>query len=160
MSHNKPDLEQHQSVAGPLYFPYGMVTWTSKYFTKHLLNIYFKIGVYVYISMQNLWYINCPSGNETEIFCDHYSDVIMSVTASPISSVSIVCSTVCSGANQRNHQSSASLAFERGIHRWPENYPHIGHVAIVYSFDNVIMISVRRQLIVALHRRPSRYLKQ
>ena len=31
--------------------------------------------------------------------------------------VPIVCSTVCSGADQRNQQSSASLAFERGIRR-------------------------------------------
>ena len=30
-------------------------------------------------------------------------------------------STVCLGADQRNHQSSASLAFVRGIHRWPVN---------------------------------------
>ena len=37
--------------------------------------------------------------------------------------VSIICSTACSGADQRKHQSSASLAFVRGIHRWPVN-PH------------------------------------
>ena len=35
-----------------------------------------------------------------------------------ITGVSIVCSTVCSGADHRKHQSSASLAFVRGIHRW------------------------------------------
>ena len=29
-----------------------------------------------------------------------------------------------SGADQRKHQSSASLAFVRGIHRWPVNSPH------------------------------------
>ena len=28
------------------------------------------------------------------------------------------------GADQRKHQSSASLAFVRGIHRWPVNSPH------------------------------------
>ena len=33
--------------------------------------------------------------------------------------VSVVCSTVCSGADERKHQSSASLAFMRGIHQWP-----------------------------------------
>ena len=48
----------------------------------------------------------------------HYSDVIISAIASQITGVSIVCSTVCSGADQRNHQSSASLAFVRGVHRW------------------------------------------
>ena len=35
--------------------------------------------------------------------------------------VSIVYSSVCSGADQAKHQSSASLAFVRGIHRWPAN---------------------------------------
>ena len=49
----------------------------------------------------------------------HYNDVIMSAMASQITSVSIVCSTVCSGADQRKQQSSASLAFVRGIYRWP-----------------------------------------
>ena len=41
------------------------------------------------------------------------SDVIMSALASQIISVSSVCSTVCSGADQINHQSSASLASAR-----------------------------------------------
>ena len=41
----------------------------------------------------------------------HYSDVIMSAMASQITGVSIVCSAVCSGADQRKYQSSASLAF-------------------------------------------------
>ena len=44
--------------------------------------------------------------------------------ASQITGVPIVYSTICSGANQRKHQSSASLAFVRRIHRWPVNYPH------------------------------------
>ena len=51
----------------------------------------------------------------------HYSDVIKGAMASHITSVSIVYSTVCSGGNQRNHQSSVSLAFVRRIHpgdRW------------------------------------------
>ena len=43
----------------------------------------------------------------------------MGVMASHITSLSIVYSTVCSGVDQRKHQSSASLAFVRGIHRWP-----------------------------------------
>ena len=55
---------------------------------------------------------------------NHYSDVIMSAVASQITGVSIVCSTVCPGAHQRKHQSSASLAFVRGINRWSVNSPH------------------------------------
>ena len=56
----------------------------------------------------------------------HYSNVTMSLKASQITGVSMVCSTVCFGADQRKHQSSASLAFARGIHRWPVNSPHKG----------------------------------
>ena len=41
--------------------------------------------------------------------------VIMGAMASQITGVSIVHSTVCSGTNQRKVQSSASLAFVRGI---------------------------------------------
>ena len=48
----------------------------------------------------------------------HYNDVIMSMMTSQIRSVSIVYWTICSGADQRKHQSSVSLAFVRGIHRW------------------------------------------
>ena len=43
-------------------------------------------------------------------FLSHYNDVIMVAMASQITGVSIVCSTVYSGGNQRKHQSSASLA--------------------------------------------------
>ena len=71
----------------------------------------------------------------------HYSDVIIMAMASQITGVSIVYSTVCSGANQRKHQSSASLAFVRGIHRWPVNSPHKGPVTRkMFPFDDVIML--------------------
>ena len=48
----------------------------------------------------------------------------MSAMASQITSVSIVCSIVGPGADQRKHQSSASLVFAWGIHRWPMSSPH------------------------------------
>ena len=48
----------------------------------------------------------------------HYSDVIMSAVVPQITSLTIVYSTAYSAADQRKHQSSASLAFVRGIHRW------------------------------------------
>ena len=47
----------------------------------------------------------------------HYIDVIMGTIASQITSLTIVYSTVYSDADQRKYQSSASLAFVRGIHR-------------------------------------------
>ena len=49
----------------------------------------------------------------------HYGDVVMGAMASQITSLTIVYWTVYSGADQRKYQSSASLAFVRGIHRWP-----------------------------------------
>ena len=74
---------------------------------------------------------------------DHYNDVIMSVIASQITGIAIVYSTVCSGTDQRKHQSSASLAFVRGIHRRPVNSLHKGPVTRkMFPFDNVIMSSV------------------
>ena len=51
----------------------------------------------------------------------HYSDVITSAITSQIISLASVYSTGYSGTDQRKHQSSASLAFVRGIHRWPVN---------------------------------------
>ena len=47
----------------------------------------------------------------------HCSDVIRSTIVSQITGVSIVCSTACSGTDQRIRQSSESLAFVRGINR-------------------------------------------
>ena len=52
----------------------------------------------------------------------------MSTIASQTTGVTIAFSTVCSGADQRKHQSSASLAFVRGIYRWPVDSPHKGTV--------------------------------
>ena len=47
----------------------------------------------------------------------YYDDVIMTTIASQITSLTVVYSTVYSDADQRKHQSSASLAFVWGIHR-------------------------------------------
>ena len=70
----------------------------------------------------------------------HYRDVIISTMASKITGVSIVYATVCSGADHKKHQSSASLAFGRGTHRWPVNSPHKGPVTRkIFPFDDVIM---------------------
>ena len=70
----------------------------------------------------------------------HHSDVIMGAMASQITSLTIVYSTVYSGEYQRKHQSSASLAFVRGIHRWPVNSPHKWPVTRkMFPFDDVIM---------------------
>ena len=59
---------------------------------------------------------------------------------SQITSLTIVYSTVYSGADQRKHQSSASLAFMQGIHWWPVNPPHKWPVTRkIFLFDDFIM---------------------
>ena len=75
------------------------------------------------------------------IFDSHYYNVIiMSAMASQITSLTFVYSTIYSGADQRKHQSSTSLAFVRGIHRGPVNSPHKGPVTRkMFPFDDVIM---------------------
>ena len=70
------------------------------------------------------------------------SDVIMGTMASQITNLTIVYSTVYSSADQRKHQSSASLAFTWGIHRWPVNSPHKWPVTRkMFPFDDDIMQS-------------------
>ena len=73
-------------------------------------------------------------------YVNHYNDVTMSAMASQITGSSIVCSTVGSVGDQRKHQSSASLVFARGIHRWQAIYPRKGPVTRkMLPFDGVIM---------------------
>ena len=48
----------------------------------------------------------------------HYSDVIMGAIKSQITSLTIICLTVYSDADQRKHQSSASLAIGAGNSSW------------------------------------------
>ena len=76
----------------------------------------------------------------------HYNDVIMTTMASQITSLTIVYWSVYSDADQRKHQSSAPLAFVRGIHRGPVNSPHKGPVTRkMFPYDDVIM---NRQVII------------
>ena len=64
----------------------------------------------------------------------------MGAIASQITSLTINYSSVYSDADQRKHQSSASLAFVRRIHRGPVNSPHKGPVTRkMLPYDDVIM---------------------
>ena len=82
----------------------------------------------------------CPS---TFGCWNHFNDVIMGSMASQNTNLTIVYSTVYSNADQRKHQSSASLAFVRGIHRWPVNSPHKWPLTgKMFPFDDVIMPSM------------------
>ena len=82
---------------------------------------------------------------ESQVFHTHHmshhcTDVITSVMSSQITILTIVYTTVYSGADKRKHQSFASLAFVRGNPRWPVNSPHKGPVTReMFPFDDVIM---------------------
>ena len=79
----------------------------------------------------------------------HYNDVIMGAIAFQITSLTIVYSIVYSDADQRKHQSSASLAFVRGIHRGPMNSPHKWPVTRkMFPFDDVIMTYISTSVII------------
>ena len=84
-----------------------------------------------------------------EVLQYHYCDVIMGAVASQTTSLTIVYSTVYSDADQRKHQSSASVAFVRGIHRGPVNSPHTWPVTRkMFPFDDVIMIRYSSQTFI------------
>ena len=97
------------------------------------------LSSFFHFDIQHLVYpgCNCKTVKDPH---NHYNDVILSAMASEITSLTIVYSTVYSGADQRKHQSCASLAFVRGIHRWPVNSPHKGSVTRkMFPFEDVIM---------------------
>ena len=83
----------------------------------------------------------------------HYNDVTMSAMTSHITSLTIVNSTVYQAQIKKN-QSSVSLAFMQGIHRWPVNSPHKWPVTRkMFPFDDVIMtfiVTSRRDRWVAV----------
>ena len=85
------------------------------------------------------------SGAAIEEWHHHYCDVVVGAIAYQITSLTSVYSTVYSGADQRNHQSSAPLAFVWGIHRWTVNSPYKGPVMRkMVPFDDVIMMARKR----------------
>ena len=83
----------------------------------------------------------CDRPGDSEVnLTNHYDDVIMGAMASQITSLALIYSTVYSDADQRKHQSSASLAFVPGIHRGPVNSPHKWPVTRkMFPFHDVII---------------------
>ena len=107
--------------------------------TMHFMTIRNPLSVIISVLFKTFWpnqNMSCRCRNS----CSHYSDVIKGKMASQITSLTIVYSTVYSGSDQRKHQSSASLVFVLGIHRWPKNSPRRGPVTRkMFPFDDVIM---------------------
>ena len=91
------------------------------------------------ISSQDIDYTICRFPRK-RISMTHYSDVIMSMNTSQITSLMIVYSTIYSGADQSKYQSSASLTFVMGIHWWPVTCLHKGPVTRkMFPFDDFVM---------------------
>ena len=68
-----------------------------------------KISAYIFTAVYHTYIVGWIQTRG--IVITHYCDVIMGAIASQITSRTIVYSTVYSDADQRRHQSSASLAF-------------------------------------------------
>ena len=83
--------------------------WRDHYALSNMDTDTSTVRKYTYVQINTNW--------------SHNDDVIMAAIASQITSPMIVYSTVYSDADHRKYQSSASLAFVRGIHRRPVNSP-------------------------------------
>ena len=95
---------------------------------KPLLIIPFVFLGFSWINFASQWVLNlCHTSPSIHLRAGcyftqingHYFDFIMGTMVSQITNLTIIYSTVDSGADRRKHQSSASLAFVWGIHRGP-----------------------------------------
>ena len=101
---------------------------TSRWFIKHTFRVWSKLQFCIFVIFLSivpfhLVFVVASKIKFITFYCshfewpEHYSNVKMSAMASQIISLTIVYWIVYSGADQRKYQSSASLAFVRGIHR-------------------------------------------
>ena len=135
---HKAHLTRHQQYLGDIH---GLI---QKRRNSSVLAV--ALGQFCMKSSMSHCHIGAKKLPESTLTQFHYSDVIMSAMASQITSVPIVYSTVCSGADKRTHRSPASLAFVRGIHRWPVNSTHKGPVTRkMFPFNDIIMLLIVRQ---------------
>ena len=113
---------------------------------------------YIFRVFRSFWnFTGVSTGALPRSLSNHYDDVIKNTIASQITSLKIVYSIFYSSADQRKHQSSASLAFVRGIHRWSVNSPHKGPVTWkMFPFDDIVMFQ-KDALILRLDIAASRF---
>ena len=120
----------HRKIVDPTHK--GSVMW--------ILDVFFDAGWLVYDVTVMTRILGLCASCRLNVGLTHYSDVIMTRVASQITGASFFCSIVCSCADQRKHQSSASLASVRGIQRWLMDSPHKGPVTRkMFPFDDVVM---------------------
>ena len=105
-----------------------------------LFNILILVNVISRLTQLPKWLLLFRRKNSSITIKTHCNDVIMGAISSQITSLMIVVSTVYLDTDQGKHQSPASLAFVRGIHRRPVNSPHKWPVTRkMFAFDHVIM---------------------
>ena len=110
-----------------VYHASSIITWIRyhKKQTTHNKSYWRRAVIGNSTHQHSIWWRLCDVGDTIgemyHWYIVHCNDVIMSAMASQITSLTIVYSTVYSDANQRKHHSHGSLAFVRGIHRWPVN---------------------------------------
>ena len=88
-------------------------SWSYEVLLVHCMQFCFQIisvALHRMARSSGTFYFGMIRDDLTIAWALHYGDVIMGTIASQITSLAIVYSTVYSGADQRKHQSSASLA--------------------------------------------------
>ena len=139
---------------GPVWInkPNVMVCWiTNSQDVVLLFHVTFSVIMYLLFTVELMALLQLDF---------HYGDVIMGTMASQITSLTIVYSTIYSGADQRKYQSSAALAFVRWIHRGPVNSPHKWLVTRkIFPFDDVIMLPDKEigTIVRAMHFHPGQW---
>ena len=152
-------------MSWPYRFHVVFTNFNSISITFFLFTFFFFIKQYLVINIPLrkllklcVWGIQPPPTNVNDcIKYSHYNVVTMGAIATQITSLTIVYSTVYSDAIQRKHQSSASLAFVRGVpvtgefpvHRW---IPRTGPVTRkMFPFDDVIIVQCVSLYMIASH---------
>ena len=130
--------------------PQWVKTWLSRskylhkrdpivHLTGQAMGCLLWIQHHIYLSLQ--WH-----HNECNVISSHQPhdcllNYLFSHRSKKTTKLCITGLCVCSCTDQRKHQSYASLAFVRGIHRWPVNSPYKGPVTRkMIPFDDVIMV--------------------
>ena len=83
--------------------------WFHYVYVNVALHKHHKVEVHIIIHVRFSWVL----------LYQHYGDAIMDAIAFQITSITNVYSTVCSDADQRKHQSSASMVFVNSPHKGP-----------------------------------------
>ena len=133
--------------------------WIHTSITTKMLIYFSKMPLYIFrVHLKCIIVNHILSHTDPHWMDDRGLKIILYITvtscaiASQITSLTIVYSTVYSDADQRKHQSSASLAFVWGIHRGPVNSPHKWPVTRkMFPFDDVIMIILFLSCVLSNH---------